>query len=60
MDGKSTGTGRGGAALATAGGENRAALIGYLPGGFPRVPGLIGALRGMIDGGVEIVEIGLP
>ncbi|OZM73597.1 tryptophan synthase subunit alpha [Amycolatopsis antarctica] len=60
MNVTSTGTGRVAAALATARAENRAALIGYLPAGFPSVPGSIAALRAMIDGGVDIVEIGLP
>lgn len=40
--------------------ENRAALIGYLPAGYPSVEGGIAAIRAMIEGGVDIVEIGLP
>ena len=40
--------------------ENRAALIGYLPAGFPTKQGAIDCLKAMIDGGVDIVEIGLP
>jgi tryptophan synthase alpha chain len=46
--------------LATAQAENRVALIGYLPAGYPSVQGGIDALRAMIEGGVDIVEIGLP
>src|SRR5579863_3970508 len=46
--------------LAAAHAENRAALIGYLPAGFPSVQGGIDAIRAMIEGGVDIVEIGLP
>ncbi|HEV2636857.1 MAG TPA: tryptophan synthase subunit alpha [Actinocrinis sp.] len=46
--------------LAAAKDENRAALIGYLPAGYPTVDGAIEACRAMIDGGVDIVEIGLP
>jgi tryptophan synthase alpha chain len=46
--------------LAGAKAENRAALIGYLPAGFPSVEGSIDACRAMIDGGVDVVEIGLP
>jgi tryptophan synthase alpha chain len=46
--------------LAAARAENRAALIGYLPAGFPSVEGGIDAVRAMIEGGVDIVEIGLP
>jgi tryptophan synthase alpha chain len=40
--------------------EGRAALVGYLPAGFPTVPGAIAAIRDMIAAGVDIVEIGLP
>ena len=46
--------------LAGAKAENRAALIGYLPAGFPSVEGSIDACRAMIEGGVDVVEIGLP
>ena len=46
--------------IAAAHAENRAALIGYLPAGFPSVQGGIAAIRAMIEGGVDIVEIGLP
>jgi tryptophan synthase alpha chain len=40
--------------------ENRAALIGYLPAGFPTQQGCIDALTAMIEGGVDAVEIGYP
>ena len=40
--------------------ENRSALIGYLPAGFPTVSGAIDAIRAMVENGVDIVEIGLP
>ena len=46
--------------LAAAKAEDRAALIGYLPAGYPSVDGSIAALRAMIEGGVDIVEVGLP
>jgi tryptophan synthase alpha chain len=46
--------------LAAAKAENRAALIGYLPAGYPSVEGSIAACRAMIEGGVDIVEVGLP
>jgi tryptophan synthase alpha chain len=46
--------------LAATKAEDRAALIGYLPAGFPSVEGSIEACRAMVDGGVDIVEIGLP
>ena len=40
--------------------ENRAALIGYLPAGFPSYDGCVAALTAMVDAGVDIVEVGLP
>ena len=40
--------------------EKRAALIGYLPAGFPDVDGAVEAMRTMVEAGVDIVEIGLP
>ena len=46
--------------LAATKADNRAALIGYLPAGFPTVEGSIAACRAMIEGGVDIVEVGLP
>ncbi|MDF3288650.1 MULTISPECIES: tryptophan synthase subunit alpha [Streptomyces] len=46
--------------LATAKAENRAALVGYLPAGFPTVADGIAAATAMIEGGCDIVEIGLP
>lgn len=46
--------------LAAAKAENRAALVGYLPAGYPSVDGAIDACRAMIEGGVDIVEVGLP
>ena len=48
------------AAYATARSEGRAALVGYLPAGFPTVEGSIEALRAMVDGGCDIIEVGLP
>ncbi len=46
--------------LAAAEAEGRAALIGYLPAGFPTVDGGIAAAVAMIEGGCDVVEIGLP
>jgi tryptophan synthase alpha chain len=40
--------------------ESRAALVGYLPAGYPDVPGAIDALRTMVDAGCDVIEIGLP
>jgi tryptophan synthase alpha chain len=48
------------AAFARARAEDRAALIGYLPAGFPSATGCVRALRAMVEAGVDIVEIGLP
>ena len=47
-------------AYAAARAENRAALIGYLPAGFPSYDGCVAALTAMVDAGVDIVEVGLP
>jgi len=40
--------------------DNRAALVGYLPAGFPTVQHAIEAARTMAAAGVDIIEIGLP
>lgn len=48
------------AAFAAARGEGRAALVGYLPAGFPSIDGAIAALHAMVDAGVEVVEVGFP
>jgi tryptophan synthase alpha chain len=47
-------------ALAKAKADNRAALIGYLPVGYPSVDVSIDAMRAMVAGGVDIVEVGVP
>ncbi len=47
-------------AFDTARDEDRAALVGYLPAGFPTVDGAVTACRAMVDAGVDVVEIGLP
>jgi tryptophan synthase alpha chain len=41
-------------------GDGRAALIGYLPAGFPTVPRSVELARALVDSGVDIIEIGLP
>ena len=41
-------------------GEDRAALVGYLPAGYPDVAGGIEALRAMVDAGCDVIEVGLP
>ncbi|MFL6090791.1 MAG: tryptophan synthase subunit alpha [Aeromicrobium sp.] len=40
--------------------ENRAALVGYLPAGFPDKETSIAAIEAMVEGGVDLVEVGLP
>ena len=40
--------------------QGRAALVGYLPVGFPDVAGSIDAMVAMVEAGVDIVEIGIP
>lgn len=40
--------------------DNRAALVGYLPAGFPTVEGGIEALQAMVAAGCDVIEIGLP
>lgn len=40
--------------------ENRAALIGYLPAGFPTQKQSRSIIKAMIDGGVDAIEIGYP
>ena len=49
-----------GRVLATAKEEGRAALVGYLPAGFPTVDGGIAACTALLEGGCDIVEVGLP
>jgi len=49
-----------GAVLAKTRAQGRAALVGYLPVGFPDVQGSIDAMVAMVDAGVDIVEIGVP
>ncbi|MEU3598068.1 tryptophan synthase subunit alpha [Streptomyces sp. NPDC006798] len=46
--------------LAAAKAEGRAALVAYLPAGFPTVDGGIAAATAALEGGADIVEIGLP
>nr|WP_202518792.1 tryptophan synthase subunit alpha [Streptomyces sp. SID1034] len=46
--------------LAKAKAEDRAALVAYLPAGFPTVDGGIEAAKAVFDGGADIVEVGLP
>ena len=47
-------------AFAKAAAENRAALVGYLPAGFPDVPTATRAALAMAEAGADIIEVGLP
>jgi tryptophan synthase alpha chain len=47
-------------AFGKASADNRAALIGYLPAGFPTVAGAIEAALAMGEAGADLIEIGLP
>ena len=40
--------------------EGRAALVGYLPVGFPSVAGSVEAMVAMVEAGVDVVEVGVP
>jgi tryptophan synthase alpha chain len=40
--------------------EGRAALIGYLPVGFPSYDVSVAAMLAMVEGGVDAVEVGVP
>ena len=40
--------------------EGRAALVGYLPAGFPDVEGSVDAMRVMVENGCDVIEVGLP
>ncbi len=51
-------------AFATARAEGRAALVGYLPAGFPSLAGGRAALEALVEGGplggCDVIEVGLP
>jgi len=40
--------------------DDRAALIGYLPAGFPTKDGAIAVATAMVEAGCDVIEIGLP
>lgn len=48
------------AVLARAKAEDRAALMGYLPVGYPSVPESLQAMRAIVEEGADIVEVGFP
>jgi tryptophan synthase alpha chain len=47
-------------AFAAAREDGRAALIGYLPAGFPGPDLAVDLIAAMVEGGVDIIEVGLP
>lgn len=59
-----TNAGRSGQTILKAKAEGRAALVGYLPVGYPDVPGSLEAMRALCGDadtpGADIVEIGMP
>jgi len=52
--------GNAGTAIRKANDEGRAALVGYLPAGYPTIDGGVDAIKALVDGGVDVIEIGLP
>jgi tryptophan synthase alpha chain len=40
--------------------ENRALLIGYLTAGFPNMERCKSAIKAMVEGGVDVIEVGFP
>jgi tryptophan synthase alpha chain len=46
--------------IRTANDDDRAALIAYLPVGYPSVPASIAAMVAAVEGGADVVEIGVP
>nr|WP_049791553.1 tryptophan synthase subunit alpha [Cellulomonas fimi] len=38
----------------------RAALVGYLPVGYPSLAGSVDAVNAMVDAGADVVELGVP
>ncbi len=47
-------------ALAKARADGRAALVGYLPVGYPSVELSIAAMLALVEGGADAVEVGVP
>src|SRR6202012_4252572 len=47
-------------AFGKASADNRAALVGYLPAGFPSVQGAIEAALALAEAGADVIEVGLP
>src|SRR3954469_9031110 len=47
-------------AIRAANDDDRAALVAYVPVGYPSVPGSIEAMVAAVEGGADVVEIGMP
>ncbi|WP_433022262.1 tryptophan synthase subunit alpha [Kribbella sp. CA-294648] len=52
--------GNAGSAIRKANESGRAALVGYLPAGYPTIDGGVDAIKALVDGGADVIEIGLP
>ncbi|GAB2640153.1 tryptophan synthase subunit alpha [Kribbella swartbergensis] len=52
--------GKAGTAIRKANDEGRGALVGYLPAGFPTYEGGVDGIKALVDGGCDVIEIGLP
>ncbi|ADB32131.1 tryptophan synthase, alpha subunit [Kribbella flavida DSM 17836] len=52
--------GNAGRAIRKARDEGRAALVGYLPAGYPTLGDGVDGLKALVDGGADVLEIGLP
>ncbi|MGH3586098.1 MAG: tryptophan synthase subunit alpha, partial [Pseudonocardia sp.] len=46
--------------FAAAKAQERAALVGYLPAGYPTVEGSLELLTAMVEGGCDLLEVGVP
>lgn len=51
---------RSGEVITKANADGRAALVGYLPAGFPSYDGCLEAMKALVDNGVDVIEVGLP
>ncbi len=40
--------------------QGRGALVGYLPAGYPTVDGSVELITAMVEGGCDLVEVGIP
>ena len=40
--------------------DNRAALIGYLPTGYPNVQTSVDAMIALVESGCDLIEVGVP